>query len=210
VGEGTFILTHLIGRVHFQVLQLPFPVILASASPRRKELLSQIISDFEIIAPNVDEDSVQAADPHSLAKTLAEMKGRAVAANHPQHLVIAADTVVAFEQDGVFTYLSKPASHAEAVEMLRALSGREHIVVTGVALLLQGRTQIFSSETRVRFRDLTGSEIAEYVVSGEPMDKAGAYAIQGGATAFVESAEGSYTNVVGLPVDQLLLEVQDF
>jgi septum formation protein len=208
------------------------PLILASASPRRRELLAQITEDFEVVAGGVDEDALTTDDPWETAERLAEAKARAVLAQRPEALVIGGDTVVAIEApprhpaaeasegekrareddeegagggDPPATYrqLAKPLDVPHAREMLRQLSDREHLVITGVCVASADGVQTFSDTTRVRFRRLNDVEITAYVATGEPMDKAGAYAIQGGAAGFVSSVDGSLTNVIGLPIERL-------
>ncbi|MBC8366103.1 septum formation protein Maf [bacterium] len=171
--------------------------VLASASPRRRELLSRLrfkipydISDYE--------ESNQAEDPREAARANALGKARDVAQRHPGKLVIGADTVVIL--DGHI--LGKPKDEADAAGMLELLSGREHEVVTALALVGEGE-RVEHSCTRVQFRDLSPAEIQAYVSSGEPMDKAGAYGIQGLAGQFVTRIEGCYFNVMGLPVELL-------
>jgi septum formation protein len=174
-------------------------VILASASPRRRELLASLFASFEVIVSDVDEEALTVSDPWETATSLAEAKAGAVARRHPDALVIGADTVVALGND----QLAKPSSKEEAVAMLRQLSGQTHVVITGVATVLNGHLRSFSDTTHVSFRPLCEEEILRYVSSGEPMDKAGAYAIQGGAAGFVSAREGSLTNVIGLPLEAL-------
>ena len=175
------------------------PVILASASPRRLALLATLIEDFEVVVSDCDEEALTQADPVETAEILARAKAQSIALKRPESLVIGADTVVALERE----QLAKPGSKGEAAAMLRKLSGREHKVITGVCLMGPGLESTFSVQTTVRFRDLTEDEIETYVATGEPMDKAGAYAIQGGAAGFVERYNGSLSNVVGLPVEAL-------
>lgn len=183
---------------------LPYPVVLASASPRRKELLARLVSDFEILVADVDEKSLVGHDPVATAERIAAAKAEAVRRLRPEALVVGGDTVVA-APDGEI--LGKPADADDAARMLRALSGREHRVVTGVRLLWPGGERSFADVTTVAFRPLTDAEIADYVAGGEPMDKAGAYAVQGGAGAFVAWIDGSLTNVVGLPLEALSREL---
>ncbi len=174
-------------------------VVLASASPRRRELLATLIPDFEIAVAGVDEEALTVPDPWETAERLALAKARAVADQHRDALVIGGDTVVAVDAE----QLAKPLDAEDAKRMLRALSGRTHVVITGVALVGPGREESFTDTTRVTFLPLGEEEIAHSVATGEPMDKAGAYAIQGGAKAFVTGIEGSWSNVVGLPVEAL-------
>lgn len=173
-------------------------LVLASASPRRRELLASLGLPFDVVPSEVDEDSEE-RDPVRLARLLARRKAEAVAAERPKALVIGSDTVVAL--DGAL--LGKPADAAEAREMLRALRGRTHEVVTGVAVALGGRVAVDHGHTGVRMRDYTDAEIEAFIASGSPFDKAGGYAIQDPAFAPVERFEGCRCNVIGLPVGVL-------
>lgn len=175
-------------------------LVLASQSPRRRELLGRLGLEFTTKASQVDEDAFTAATPEELVKTLSREKARWVAEGEsPDTIVIGADTVVVLDGD----VLGKPASQAEAREMLRRLSGRVHQVCTGVTVC-QGSFAVTQAEvSQVRFRPLTEEEIHCYVRSGEPMDKAGAYGLQGLGVLLVEGIQGDYTNVVGLPVCRL-------
>ena len=182
-------------------------LILASQSPRRRELLGRITEQF-LVRPTGCDESFTCADPAEHARQLALRKcAAAVAESASEDAVIAADTVVFLE--GVL--LEKPGSKAEARAMLRRLSGHTHIVCTGVAVAYKGETRSFVQQTRVTFHELSDSLIDWYVATGEPMDKAGAYGIQGKGALLVEGIEGDYFNVVGLPVAplyRLLLEMQ--
>jgi septum formation protein len=172
-------------------------IILASASPRRAELLRAAGFDIEVHPADVDESvrHHEAADAH--VRRLAEEKARAVSVLMSARPVLAADTVVVVDGE----ILGKPRDVEEAKRMLRRLSGRTHEVVTGVALMgAAGPAQTRLASTSVEFVELSEADIAWYVASGEPMDKAGAYAIQGLASRFVTRIDGSYSNVVGLPV----------
>ena len=169
-------------------------VILASLSPRRRDLLRAAGIPFEVCPTEVDETTDLPAKEAVAA--LARRKALASAREHPGRTILAADTLVTLDGES----LGKPADADEARRMLRTLSGRAHEVVTGVCARKDGREVWGTRTTRVVFRDLSGEEIDRYVASGEPMDKAGAYAIQGGAAAFVERYEGEYDNVIGLPV----------
>ena len=170
--------------------------ILASKSPRRKELLSEIVDSFEIITSDVDEKLPFEAHPSVEVKYLAIMKGGAVAKENPEAVVISSDTLV--EVDGVA--LGKPRDKADAFRMLKSLSGRAHNVHTGVAVHLMGLCYSGVASTAVYFRPMTDEEILEYIESGDPMDKAGSYGIQSGGGKFVEKFEGDYDTVVGLSV----------
>jgi len=185
------------------VKQFPWPVVLASASPRRQELLRALLPDFTVDPADIDEDALTHADPDLTARTLAREKAIAVAARHPDSLIIAGDTVVALPEGTEWHQLTKPTDTANACHILRQLAGRTHHVITGICLRWPGGMSVFAESSRVTFRALTETEISNYVATGEPMDKAGAYGLQGGAKGFVAKIEGSVTNVIGLPVERL-------
>jgi septum formation protein len=191
-----------------QVYHSRMRLILASASPRRADLLRDAGYVFEVEPADVDESELAGEPPAAYVVRVAAMKARAIAARHPDQLILAADTTVVV--DGAI--LAKPADDADAARMLGLLSGRTHEVLTGVVLVWAGRESSAVVGTRVRFRPLTSAEIDWYVASGEPHDKAGAYGVQGLAARFVESVDGSYSNVVGLPVGEVraLLEAEGF
>lgn len=176
-------------------------LILASASPRRRALLAAAGYSFDVVTSDIDERPWPREKPASYALRNASEKARAVAARHPSATVLAADTIVVLDDH----ILEKPTDAAHAAEMLRRLSGREHEVMTGVCVWRPNgggfRERAEVVRTRVWFRALSESDIAEYIATGEPMDKAGAYAIQGGAARFVERIDGPYDNVVGLPME---------
>lgn len=174
-------------------------LILASASPRRRELLGYIRPDFAVISTGADETIPPDLSPGQAVQTLALRKAQLVADSHPGATVIGADTMVVL--DGVI--YEKPADEKDAARMLRALSGREHIVCTGVAILSPRGQCVFAEETAVRFIELSEQAIAAYVRTGEPMDKAGSYGIQGGGALFVKGITGDFYNVMGLPVCRL-------
>ena len=177
-------------------------VVLASASPRRHELLGMIGIAHEVDPADIDE-SVRAGESDTdYALRLATEKGLAVAARHPDALVIAADTIVVV--DG--RIFGKPVDWADACRMLRVLSGRTHVVHTAVAVVRDAGRRVESEveSTRVTFRELADSEVAAYVATGEPMDKAGAYGIQGYGATIVERVEGDYFTVMGLALRQLV------
>ena len=171
-------------------------MILASRSPRRAELLAAAGIPFEVLAIDVDETPIAGEDPKAYVLRLAIDKASRVAAVRPGEVVLGADTTVVI--DG--RILGKPADAAEAVEMLRMLRGRMHEVFTGVAIVDGSGVRSAVDTTRVWFDAMTDEDISAYVASGEPLDRAGAYAIQGLASRFIPRIEGSYTNVVGLPV----------
>jgi len=173
-------------------------IYLSSQSPRRAELLRAAGLVFEVIAVDIDEAPLVGEPPEAYVRRLAETKARVgyEQQHQPDAFVLGADTAVFV--DGAV--LGKPADDAEARAMLRLLSGRAHEVLTGVALVSNGRVTSDVARTQVWFASLTDDEIAAYVATGEPRDKAGAYAVQGQASRFVVRIDGSYTNVVGLPV----------
>jgi septum formation protein len=179
-------------------------LILASASPRRQELLGLLALPFEVIPSRVDETALvdelgERVSPAEMARRLADFKAADVAAHHPDALVLGADTVVVLG-DAV---LGKPVSPDDARRMLALLSGRTHQVITGIALRGPGVAASDAVSTDVTFREITPREIEAYVATGEPMDKAGAYALQGRAAVLIEGIRGDYTNVVGLPIPRL-------
>ena len=178
-------------------------LVLASRSPRRADLLTSAGYEFEIVPADIDERLLDGETPAAHVRRLARDKAALVARDHPESVVLGADTVVVIDA----VVLGKPADDADAARMLRRLSGRTHDVLTGVALLTPTDQECALESTRVTFRELTAGDIAWYVASREPEGKAGAYAIQGRASRFVTRVEGSYSNVVGLPVslvDRLL------
>lgn len=181
-------------------------LILASGSPRRRELLGTAGLEFEVIVADVEEKISEGAAPQDVVKALALQKAQAVAQLHPDCTVIGADTVVV--SDGKI--LGKPKSEADAAEMLGSLSGRVHKVCTGVALINGDKIKNFCETTEVEFHNLTAEEIENYVKTGEPMDKAGAYGIQGKGCVLVKRISGDYFNVVGLPVSRVYRELGDF
>jgi septum formation protein len=170
---------------------------LASASPRRREILHTLGLVFTAAAEDVDESRFDGENPESMALRLATIKAHSAAIhNRHAHVILAADTVVTLG-DAVF---GKPESRDDAVMMLEALSGKGHSVLTGVAVLYQGAVRTTVSRTSVRFRQISPDEATHYWQSGEPCDKAGSYAIQGKGGIFVEAISGSYSGVVGLPI----------
>ena len=182
-------------------------LILASGSPRRRELLGRMGYIFDVCAPEVDEHVP--GHPRDIVRILSERKARAAALNVPRDAVIvASDTLVSL--NGI--PLGKPGDTGEARKMLRSLSGVRHEVYTGVCVLdnSNGRLESRVVCTGVRFRPIDDAEIDAYIATGEPMDKAGAYAIQGGASHFVEGLEGSFDNVVGFPTDEVRQMLADF
>jgi septum formation protein len=172
-------------------------LILASASPRRQELLREAGIQFEVHPAHIPEERADREHPLDYARRLAEEKARAVASRFPGRYILGADTIVVADEH----VLEKPVDHADAKRMLRMLSGRGHEVTTAVSLIRPDRrSDTRTATTRVFFRRLSDDEIGQYVAGNEPMDKAGAYAIQGGARGFADRMEGDYSNVVGLPL----------
>jgi septum formation protein len=177
-------------------------LVLASASPRRKELLTQAGYEFQTIPANIPEDRQPNEDPITFVTRLARKKAQSVfdqlssrEMNEPL-LVLGADTIVVAQEE----VLGKPSNAEDAARMLRLLSGGIHQVVTGVCLISAESTQVVAETTSVAMKDVPEAEIAAYVATGEPMDKAGAYAIQGYAARWIPRIEGCYFNVVGLPL----------
>ena len=176
-------------------------IILASQSPRRKELLGQMgLKGFKITSPDVDETVDEHLHPAQVVEELSLRKAKAVAAEADEDdIIIAADTVVALEG----TVLGKPADEGDAFTMLSALSGNRHYVYTGITVIRGDKTVTQHEVTTVTFRDMDPQEIENYISTGEPMDKAGAYGIQGLGALFVSNIDGDYFNVMGLPVYRL-------
>jgi len=177
-------------------------LILASKSPRRYELLRQVGLDFEVVPSRIEEDFVKEESPKKHVLRLAEAKALDVGSHYPDRWVIAADTVVYADH----SILGKPRDRQEAMEMLRRLSGKEHWVLTGFSVhhLEKGKGDCEAVQTAVKVKRLTPVEIGWYIQTGEPLDKAGGYAIQGIGSFMIESIRGSYTNVVGLPLCELI------
>jgi septum formation protein len=178
----------------------PPPIVLASQSPRRAELISRLGLEFDVRPADIDESYQPGETPPEHAERLAREKAQVVAATHPHALVVGSDTIVVIDGD----VLGKPKSREQAVEMLMRLSGRDHDVCTGVAVAMDGRVESGLERVRVRFRTLTRETCEQYVATGEPMDKAGSYGIQGFGSAIVQSIEGDYFAVMGLPVVRML------
>ena len=184
-------------------------LILASNSPRRRELLEQIGVEFEVI-PSSAEEKVTKQEPSEVVEELSRQKAEDVAAAVEDGIVLGADTVVC--QDGQI--MGKPKDEADAKQMLQKLQGEEHSVYTGVTILVKENgavqhVQTFSQETKVYVYEMTDEEIDRYIATGEPMDKAGAYGIQGRFAAYVDGIEGDYNNVVGLPVSAVWQELKE-
>ncbi|WP_459499267.1 Maf family protein [Bacillus sp. C1] len=181
-------------------------LILASGSPRRKELLKLADVPFEIVVSEIEETIGAYSSPADIVMSLALQKASAVAENYGECLVLGADTIVTYES----RILGKPASEAEAKEMLQLLSGKTHEVYTGVALISKEKTVTFYERTEVTFWELTDEEIDTYIGTKEPLDKAGSYGIQGKGSIFVQHIQGDYYSVVGLPIARLVRELKQF
>lgn len=181
-------------------LKIDRELVLASSSPSRKMLLEQAGVSFEVVVSGVDETVPASLSPAQTVELLAERKGKAVLSLRPDKPIIAADSVVSI--DGLI--LGKPKDDQEAKATLRRLSGRTHQIFTGVCLLANGREEVFHQSTKVTFYPLTEEEIADYVALGESQGRAGAYGIEGIGVVLVQSIEGDYSNIVGLPVAETL------
>ena len=183
-------------------------IILASASPRRKELLEKIGLKFKVEPSNYTESVLPGLSPDELAKAISLGKARTVAARHKNTIVIAADTFIVFKGK----IMGKPGTEAEAREMLMRLRGKSHSVITGFTILDTDSDKVLteSVETIVYIKNLTPEEIEAYVKSKEPLDKAGAYAIQGLGSVIVDRIEGDYFNVIGLPLSALAEALKEF
>jgi septum formation protein len=181
-------------------------LILASGSPRRKELLEQINVSFTIVKSDIEEIINKDEHPSEIVQSLAIQKARDVLERNMDSIVIGADTIVAIENN----VLGKPKDSEEAKEMLQSLSGKTHVVYTGVAFVTKDQEESFYEETKVMFWNLTKKDIDNYIKSGEPFDKAGAYGIQGLGATLVKKIEGDYFNVVGLPISRFIRELHRF
>jgi septum formation protein len=179
-------------------------LVLASASPRRRELLRNAHIPFEVEPADINEDLLPNEPAKAYAERLARGKAQAIARMRPNTPVLGADTVVVVNNQ----ILGKPADPADAARMLHLLSGRTHEVVTGVCLAANGNDSVASEITSVTMSEISEQEIAAYISTGEPMDKAGAYAIQGIASRWIPRIEGDYSNVVGLPVARVYRMLQ--
>lgn len=171
-------------------------IILASGSPRRKDLLEGLGLNFEIIPADLDEDSFSATSPAELVATLSLEKARAVASQHSSALIIAADTIVVLDDD----ILGKPKDLAENKQFIRRLANRSHSVFTGHTLMFKGQEETHVEEAKVFFRDLSDDELERFVATGDGLDKAGGYGIQGYGSTLVPRIEGDYFTIVGLSI----------
>lgn len=183
-------------------------IILASASPRRKELLKLTRLKFKVDASNHEENLNLKLKPHKLARFLSKQKANTIAGKHKNAIIIAADTFIVLKN----RLLGKPHSDAEAKKMLKTLNGRPHSVITGFTIMDTGSNKTISSsvETKVYLKKLSSKEIDAYVRTKEPLDKAGAYAIQGLGSVIIKKIEGDYFNVIGLPLSALTESLKKF
>ena len=188
-------------------------LILASSSPRRKELLSYLNIPFTCQQSNVDESILPEESPEEIVSRLAKLKAEIIAKKNPDALVLGSDTLVALALEGNrYEILGKPTDKKDALRMLRKLQGREHLVFTGISLQHFEKKYFFDKSviSKVKFIKLSDQEILDYIETGEPMDKAGAYALQGIGSCFIESVEGSFTSVIGLPLSEIYQELQRY
>ncbi|PED73442.1 septum formation inhibitor Maf [Bacillus pseudomycoides] len=181
-------------------------LILASGSPRRKELLELAGVPFEIVVSEIEETIGAYSSPADIVMSLALQKASAVVEHHEDSVVLGADTIVTYES----RILGKPKDESEAKEILQLLSGKTHEVYTGVALISKEKTVTFYERTEVMFWELTEEEIDAYIATKEPLDKAGSYGIQGKGSIFVQHIQGDYYSVVGLPIARLVRELKQF
>ncbi len=181
-------------------------IILASASPRRRELMANVSLDFTVKVADIEETIPEGAEPNEVVMSLALQKAQAVAVDYPENVVVGADTVVVLDGE----ILGKPKSPENAVQLLEKLSGRCHVVYTGVALVCGDKIKKFCEATEVEFYQLDKKEIDDYVATKDCMDKAGAYGIQGRGCVLVKKINGDYFNVVGLPIAKVCRELRDF
>lgn len=181
-------------------------IILASGSPRRRELLKDIGLEFEIFKPDVDETRLKDEKPEDLCLRLSRLKAECGAKKFPDSIIIAADTMVVIDNK----ILGKPKDREDAFDMLKILQGREHEVITGVSVAQNEKIIFHAEHTLVKFIELNDSEIREYISTGECDDKAGAYAIQGKGATLIEGVKGDYFNVVGLPLCSLSKMLKSF
>ena len=179
-------------------------IILASASPRRKEILELADLEFDVMPSDAQEITTKTA-PNEVVMELASIKAKDIyKKSEKQSMIVGADTVVAYQGQ----ILGKPTDEADAKRMLTMLSGQTHEVYTGVCVIEDGKTKTFYEETKVTFYEISEDEIERYIETGEPMDKAGSYGIQGKAAVFIKGIEGDYYNVVGFPIARFLQEIR--
>lgn len=180
-------------------------LILASGSPRRSEILTSVGWKFTKIVADIDETEFAGEDPADYVQRLAKTKAEKVAVEHPQTFVLGADTTVVIDDQ----IIGKPVDLDDAKRMLKLLSGRSHEVLTGVAIAINGQTKVGLQRTKVKFVEMSDEQIEFLAEFGEPLDKAGAYAVQAQAALFIEGIEGDYWNVVGLPISLVFRLMND-
>lgn len=188
-------------------------LILASSSPRRKELLSYLDIPFICLPADVDETILPGETPEQLVDRLAQLKAKTIAQQNPSDFVIGSDTTVAIKNsNNEFEILEKPLDKKDAFRMLKILQGKTHLVFTGISIVCLEKSYSFNKvvTSQVKFINLSDDEILKYIETGEPMDKAGAYALQGIGSCFIESVEGSFTSVIGLPLSEVYQEVNKY
>ncbi len=188
-------------------------LILASSSPRRKELLSYLDIPFTCLPADVDETILVGETPEQVVSRLSRMKADLIAKQNPSDFVIGSDTIVAIENsNNKFEILGKPIDKKDALRMLKLLQGKIHLVFTGISLLCLDKNYSFDKVvvSKVKFINLSEEEIITYIETGEPMDKAGAYALQGIGCRFIDSIEGSFSSVIGLPLAEVYLELRSY
>ena len=183
-------------------------IVLASGSPRRKEILEKTELSFTVDPSNYEEDMNQDLEPKELVKVLSLGKAKDVAKRHKNAVIIGADLIISFKGN----VLGKPQTKEKAIEMLTQLSGNTHSAISGFTIIDTETGKVVSDalETKIRFKELTQEEIKKYVDTGEPLDKAGAYAIQGKGKEFIKNIKGDYYNVMGLPLDSIITKLKEF
>ena len=181
-------------------------LILASSSPRRQQLLSELGITFKVIKPKIDEKAVSLPTPKETVETLAQLKAKQIELNSKDEIVLAADTIVVCDGE----IFEKPVSKDDAFRMMKTYSGKTHDVITAVAIRSLDQEVVFSVTTTVEFWTLTDEEIVNYINTDEPYDKAGAYGIQGLARIFIKRISGDYFNVIGLPISYVIRELRNF
>lgn len=181
-------------------------LVLASGSPRRSEIMTSVGWEFRKIVPDIDESLIEGESPEDYVQRLASSKAEAVAKENPDDIVLGADTTVVIGHE----IIGKPVDMDDARRMIASLSGRWHEVLTGVAVVTNGETRAGLQKTRVKFAELSPAEIEFLAEEGDPLDKAGAYAVQAQAALFIEGIEGDYWNVVGLPVNLVYRLIKQF
>ncbi len=181
-------------------------IILASASPRRRELMKYIAGEFTAVSADCDETLPRGISPMNAAQYLAELKAKTIAQQYPEDIVIGCDTTVICGSE----ILGKPKDRQDCIDCISKLSGKTHQVVTGCCITFGGKISAFSDVTDVKFRKLSADKIEQYASTDEPYDKAGGYGIQGGGSEFISDISGDFFNVVGLPVTRLYREMKKY